>query len=381
MPPYLAAARTAVQLGTTAYQGYQQYRSLKRGYDQISDMARRYSARKRVRRAGLRRGQGFGILKRKMMRRMTRKKNGSANAAVGFSTYQQDVKKVYKAKRKTKRSTRAYKSFLSKELKTLQPRKYHYNATRFYATSQNAQGFQLFCTYGMDGTGGLDGSGDLLDLTNRVILDNPLPTQESNQFQTRRLYFDSMSGRCNFTNTGSAVAFVEVYTCKCRRDMAVGVWGSTLDAMITNMTSSQFNPPSIGGAVGAQTTTQTAAAVSPSYNTVGVTPFQFRPFCQYFKITDVTRVMIQPNQSSYFNFRDPKKRKFEHMEDAIGLLCNKKWTTVYLFRQWGETIAGTGNATTVSASNVNYEFDKDYVVKLHEQTVPRLSYIKYSNNT
>lgn len=382
-PGHLRAASQGIQYATNAYNTYQQYRSLKRGYDQISDMARRYSARKKQRRAAPGKGRGYGILNRKTMRSMGRKKAGNARAAKSFTTFQHDVKKTYKGKgRLTRRKRRSYKSNLYKELKLVQPRKYHYNGSRLVTTSQGQQTFTGIFTYGMDGTGGADGSGDLLDLTNRVVIDNQLTTAvEPNTFQNRRFYFETMNGRVQITNTGSQIGYVEVYTCLCRRDMATGVWGNSFDAMIANMTNIQFTGnPGLGNSTGAQTTTQTGTMSHPTHNTVGMTPFQFRPFCQYFKITDVTRLNIEAGKSVNFNFSDRRRRCFEHQEDAVGLLTNRRWTTCYLFRQWGQTITASG-VTAIAASQMSFEYDKDYVVKLMEQSIPRLGYITYTNST
>ena len=70
------------------------------------------------------------------------------------------------------------------------------------------------------------------------------------------------------------------------------------------MTSATFTGnPGLGNSANAQTTTQTNAAVHPTHNTVGMTPFQFRAFCQYFKIKDVTRLNLGGGQVCIFQFQ------------------------------------------------------------------------------
>lgn len=306
-------------------------------------------------------------------RKVARK--GSKVAPTGITTFHSDYKTTYKGKGR-RRVNKGYKRFRSNLLRHLPSQKYHYNGSMTWVVGANNQNFFGWTTYGFDGTGGVDGTGDLLDLVNRAVVDNNVPANvEPGTFQDRRYFVNSLSGRAVITNTGTNDCVVEVYTAICRKDLATAAWGTSWGAYMDQVTNTAFNNPILGNSRGAQSVTQTAAAVNPTRTTVGMTPFQFRPFCQHFNIVDSKRFMLQATKAITFNFRDSKQRQFKH-EDALGLLFRKGWTKVYLVRQWGET-----TAAGTTASQVTCEIEKDYNIKVLEQSVPRLTYISYTNNS
>lgn len=227
----------------------------------------------------------------------------------------------------------------------------------------------------MNGTGGVDGSGDLEDLRIRLGASTVKdPNVSGDVSAVTKYFFDSMTGRCNMTNGSGNVAYLEVYTCKCRKDIPFD-FGTSFRSYMTNVTTTARQPI---GASAANTNQQTSAVSSPFTTTIGVTPFEFRYFCQRWKIMNVKRFQIGAGNSISWQFSDTKNRVFVPDNQEQALLAKAGWTTLYLIRQWGSpnNVSSTPgeNATTVS-----FEIEKDYNVKVMASQVPELNYITYTN--
>lgn len=322
-------------------------------------------------------------------------KRAQSAAPRGITTYQTDVKQVYRSRRTTPRARKGYRRsnarFLAHELRLLPQKKYHYHGTMQWQTPLNTQGFFGYFTYGMSGNGGVDGSGDLTDLLGRAGVDtNAADAGRTGAANTTKYFLDTMTCRTNVTNTGTNLAFVEVYTCYCRRDIPRYYYGALatdpVSANITSFntmwgqaTSINFNPPVLTAGNGQNNTLQTGATGTPSQNSAGVTPFQFRWFCQRWKITDVKRFQISPGNSISFDHKDTKNRRIELDEEVLGNFAKKGWTKLYLFRVWGGI--GTGADPEPTATQLDVEIEKDYAYKRLDSAVPELNYIRYTNNT
>lgn len=239
--------------------------------------------------------------------------------------------------------------------------------------------------YGVNGTGGVDGSGDMGDIYTRLDIENrqqgsPSDTVEGGQ-SARRWYFDHMRSRVVFTNTGASIIYWEVYECTARKDVPITPEGGTLQQWYARVGLPQFHGsmPNIGSNAGIPNTAyQTSGASRPQATTTGVTPFQFRHFCQNFKITKVTRLTASPGNTVSFDASSPQNVTV-NWDDCLDLLAKKGKTKIFLVRQWGvvQTIAGIPQNSTSSAV---CEIEKDYNVKMLDRAVPQLNYFTYTNN-
>nr|UBJ26204.1 capsid protein [Red panda feces-associated genomovirus] len=307
--------------------------------------------------------------------RKRQKTGGSAPSAI--TTYQKDVRQTYRYRRAPRRLRRKWKAqkrrFTSNLLRTLASKKYHYSGNLSLTTGAGTQNFFGFFTYGMQGTGGIDGSGDLEDLRQRLstgIIKQP--NVASDVTYDTRYFFDTMKGRCNLTNGGTASVFIEIYTMKCKRDVPID-FGTSLRTFISQFRQASRNALATNAA---NTTQQTSASATPTETTVGVTPFQFRWLCQRFKVTDSKRFQISPGNSISFDFTDTKNRCFIPDFQDQNLLCKQGWTTLYLMRQWGANTNGSE-----APSTVYLELEKDYNVKVMAAQTPELNYVTYTNTT
>lgn len=232
--------------------------------------------------------------------------------------------------------------------------------------------------YGMDGNGGVDGSGDVTDINKRQFNDQLIGG--SGAIGSQKFYFDSCIGRCVLTNVGTSQAIVEVYTCYARRDISTGKFGSTLETMLTTMFGATYNPTLNAAASAANATQQTTVSTLPTKTYSGMTPFQCRVFCQHFKILKVNRFQIAPNNEVAWDFRDRRNRTFDANRDDTSLLARQGWTRMLLFRSWGSVVNNAG-LTQNAATSVVCEIEKDYMYKVLEQNTPEISYVAYTNTT
>lgn len=235
--------------------------------------------------------------------------------------------------------------------------------------------------YGINGNGGVDGSGDMADVFLRLDQENRVQGTTADQngggANSRRYYLDHMRARLVLTNTGTTPIFWEVYECYARKDVPVAE-GTTITQFYNTVVANQYQGKISGTAAAANTTQQTSSSNPPVFKTTGVTPFQFRHFCQNFKVTKVTRLQAAPGNTVSFDASNPRNLTV-NWDNYVDLLAKKGVTKLYLVRQWGtvETIAG---APTNSASSAVCEVEKDYNVKLLDTHVPELNYISYTNN-
>lgn len=330
-------------------------------------------------------GKGVGnYLKRKRSggsQQSSKRRTGTA--PTGLTTYQHDVKQTYRYKRAPKKLRKKWKKsrkrFTSNLLKTLSSKKYHYSGNLTMGTTQGKQAFYGLFTYGMNGTGGIDGSGDLEDLRQRLgagIINQPdQASGVTAQFCTK-YFFDTMAGRANLTNTGSNLAFIEIYTMRCRQDIPID-FATTFYQLVARSTGS---PHQSSVTTAANSTLSTSATSSPDQTFVGVTPFQYRWLCQRFKIMNVKRLQLAAGNSISWSFEDTKNRCFVPDNQEQNLLAKRGWTTLYLFRIWGQTAVVSSTPTELPVSIVA-EFEKDYNVKVMAAQTPELNYITYTNNS
>lgn len=320
------------------------------------------------------------------------KKQKTSGGVSGVTTYQHDVKQVYR-KRRLPRKTytklrRSRRSYISNTLRALQSRKYHYNGTMNFQTSAAAQYWFGWFNYGAFGTGGVDGSGDMQDLLVRLNTETQTAGTKAQQdmgtggIQGRKYFFDNMSCRVVLTNVGTTNVFWEIYECVARKDIPLSGNGAsgvsfTMEQYYASLSNAVFQatlPSADGGA--AQSATQTSAASLPSISTPGITPFQMRRFCQDYKIMKCTRMQCSPGNTVSFNANNPKNYTVVY-DDWKDLSAKRGITKLYLVRQWGAITSGTaGNAAT----NVSCELEKDYNVKVLDTNPPELNYITYTNN-
>lgn len=297
----------------------------------------------------------------------------------GITTYQSDVRSTYRYKRAPRKLRTKWKKsrrqFTTNLLKTLASKKYHYSGNQLNSTAASAQNFFGFFTYGMNGNGGVDGSGDLEDLRLRLGASTVKdPNVTGDVSAVTKYFFDTMAGRCNLTNGSGNLAYIEVYTCRCRKDVPID-FGTTFRQFINNATTAARQPL---GASAASTTQQTSATATPNATTIGTTPFQYRWFCQRFKIQSVKRFQISPGNSISWEFKDTKNRCFVPDNQEQALLAKAGWTTLYLFRQWGASV-NSSSTPVESATTVTFEVEKDYNVKVMSAQTPELNYVTYTN--
>lgn len=318
------------------------------------------------------------------LQRKTQQKN---SGLTGITTFQKDVKQVYrykraprKLRRKWKRSRKAY---VSNTLKSVASRKYHYTGNMTWATAIGTQAWFGWMNYGVNGTGGVDGSGDMADIQTRLDLENRAQGTASDQAEggpnARRYFFDHMRARIVLTNTGTTPIFWEIYECVARKDIPVN-FATTLQSIYTGVANAVYQgligPQTAGSAGGPNSTNQISAASRPTKQTIGVTPFQFRDYCQKFKILKVTRLQAAPGNTVSFDASQGRNVTV-NWDDYQDLICKKGLTKVYLVRQWGTVQAGS--PPQESASSSVCEVEKDYNCKLLDTHTPQLNYFTYTN--
>lgn len=322
-------------------------------------------------------------------RSLTKSKTSSQRSGLqGITTFQKDVKQVYRYKRAPKKLRRKWKrsrqAYVANTLKAVASRKYHYSGNMSWTTTQGTQGWFGWMNYGANGVGGVDGSGDMADVQYRLDLENRSNGTPADQSEggpnARKYYFDHMRARIVLTNTGTTPIFWEIFECTARKDVAVG-FANTLQGIYTAVANAVYQgligPSGTGFPAGANPTNQTSAASRPVKTTTGVTPFQFRDFCQKFKISRVTRLQAAPGNTVSFDASQPRNITvaWDNYQD---LIAKKGLTKVYLVRQWGAVIAGT--PPTESASSAVCEVEKDYNCKVLDTHAPQLNYFTYTNN-
>lgn len=348
-----------------------------------------------IARAGYQVGRAAGAAYKRYRSGWTNDRSNKRQKTSGVSnvtTYQHDVKRTYKKRRPNKKYARKAKRFrkayLSQTLRNLQSRKYHYNGSMNWQSAAGTQQMFGWFNYGAFGVGGVDGSGDMQDLLLRLLTETGAggdKTQQdmgTNGAQGKRFYFDNMSCRCVLTNVGTSTVFWEVYECVARKDLPLNGRTTTglqftLEQYLTTVAGNAFQaslPLADGG--GPQSATQTTAVTAPLIQSSGVTPFQFRRFCQDFKIMKCTKLQCSPGNTVSFNANNPKNLTVIY-DDWKDLAAKRGLTKLYLVRQWGAVNDGT---VLNSASNVACEVEKDYNVKVWDSHPPELNYIKYTNN-
>lgn len=315
------------------------------------------------------------------------KSSSQKSGLQGITTFQKDVKQVYRYKRAPKKLRRKWKrsrkTFVSNLLKQEGSRKYHYSGNMTWATAQGTQGWFGWMNYGVNGTGGVDGSGDMADIQTRLDLENRQGGTPSDQLEgganARRYYFDHMRARIVLTNTGTTPIFWEIYECVAREDIAVG-FAQTLQSIYSAVSNAVYQgnlaPVTVGNPGGPNSTQQISANSRPTKQTIGVTPFQFRDFCQKFKILKVTRLQAAVGNTVSFDASQGRNVtvNWDRCQDYI---ARKGLTKLYLVRQWGTIQAGT--PPTEAASSAVCEVEKDYNCKMLDSHVPQLNYFTYTN--
>lgn len=309
----------------------------------------------------------------------------------GITTFQKDVKQVYRYKRAPKKLRRRWKrsrkTFISNLLKQEGSRKYHYSGQMTWQTTQGTQGFFGWMNYGVNGNGGVDGSGDMGDVQTRLDLEmrsggTPSDLAEGGA-NSRKYYFDHMRARIVLTNTGTTPIFWEIFECTARKDIPVSQEGGTLKQFVTHCADTQFHgvlgPTTAGYPGGPNSTKQTSAVTAAQTTTVGITPFQFRHFCQNFKINKVTRLQAAAGNTVSFDASQPRNVTVT-WDNYLNLLAKAGLTKMYLVRQWGTTEL-IGGVPMESASSAVCEVEKDYNCKLLDSHVPQLNYFTYTNTT
>lgn len=324
------------------------------------------------------------------MRRPSAVKKERSIQPTGITTYQTDVKTSYQRRRAPryvkKRAARARKRFISQQLKVLGSKKFHYHGSMNWATTTPNQAMFGFFTYGMAGIGGVEGSGEVKDVITRMTRDDA--SGDTRGLTSRKFFFDTMTTRCSLTNTGTTLAYVEMYTCICRKDIPVFFVDTTAGAPavapnIYNFTSFMNYAQTQQGALTtaaavANADQQTSAAFVPQWTTDGVTPFQFRWFCQRFTITACKRFQISGGNSISFQMKDTKNRSITYDNEVESLFAKAGWTKLYLFRVWGQIAAGTDPEP--STTTLTIDIEKDYNIKRLDSNLPELAYINYTNH-
>lgn len=237
--------------------------------------------------------------------------------------------------------------------------------------------------YGANGVGGVDGSCDISDVFQRMTKELSSGGTAAEQLEAgrnaRRFYFDHMRSRVILTNTGTTPIFWEIYECTARKDLPL-TEGNTLQAWLSNSESSQYQavlPSSTDYGGGAISADQTSAAALPGRGTAGVTPFQFRHFCQNWKITKVTRLQAAPGNTVSFDASTPRNVTV-NFDNYVDLLAKRGITKLFLVRQWG-AVELISSVPTNSASSAVCEIEKDYNCKVLDRDLPQLNYISYTN--
>lgn len=216
-----------------------------------------------------------------------------------------------------------------------------------WQTPAGAQGWFGWMNYGVNGTGGVDGSGDMADVFTRIDLENRVNGTASDQAEgganSRRFYYDHMRARIVLTNAGTTPIFWEVYECVARKDVPITPEGGTLQQFYNNVSNAAYQGSLLAGASqpgGPNSVQKTSAVSRPSQFTTGCTPFQFRHFCQNFKVLKVTRLQASAGNTVSFDASQPRNVVM-NWDDYQNLLAKRGLTKIYLVRQWGAVVAGT----------------------------------------
>lgn len=322
-------------------------------------------------------------------RNRTRTKSAKGSGSNGITTYQKDYRQLYQYRRAPAKKRRIWKSkrknFISNQLRELASRKYHFSGNNVWSTAVNAQGFFGFTLYGANGYGGTDGTGDLANIYSRMDTENRTLGTGADQSQgganARRLYVDEARLRTVFTNTGSQPCFFEIYTCRARKDVPLTSEGNTLAQFFTRCAQSQFqaNEQNSTGQAGLPDTGRQISGVGlPAVTTTGVTPFEYRHFCQNFKIMKVQRIQLAPGNT--FTFDQKRRRNLRiNWDDYNQLLFKRGVTELFLVRQWG-TVENVGGVPENNVSSVVCEVERDYNCKILDTHLPELNYQTYTNS-
>lgn len=322
-------------------------------------------------------GTAYKAYKGRSQTKTATKKDGGMQ---GITTFQKDVKQVYRYRRAPrklrKRWTRNRRTFTSNLLKAEGSRKYHYHGSQAWTTTAGAQAWYGWSTYGVNGNGSADGTGDLGDVFTRLngelTNQGTVADQNAGGNNSRRYYMDHMRARIVLTNTGTTPIFWEIFECMARKDIPVTPEGGTLQQFYTFMQTQQGMLS--GTAAAADTAKNISAATSPVTTTAGVTPFQFRHFCQNFKVLKVTRLQAAAGNTVSFDASQGRNVTI-NWDNYSDLLAKKGLTKFYVVRQWG---AVTSAAPNNSASSAQFEVERDYNIKVLDHSVPELNYFTYN---
>lgn len=183
---------------------------------------------------------------------------------------------------------------------------------------------------------------------------------------------DHMRARIVLTNTGTTPIFWEIFECMARKDIPVASQGTNLAAFYTFAQAQQGALS--GAAAGIDSTKNVSASSTPTYTTAGVTPFQFRHFCQCFKVLKVTRLQAAAGNTVSFDASQSRNVTI-NWDNVTDLLAKKNLTKFYVVRQWGAVTAAAPNN---SASSAVFEIERDYNVKVLDHSVPELNYMTYT---
>lgn len=314
----------------------------------------------------------------------TKTQSSQKSGLQGITTFQKDVKQVYRYKRAPnrlrKKWSRARRSFTSNLLKQEASRKFHYHGSQAWNTAANQQGWFGWSTYGVNGNGSADGTGDLGDIFTRLQLElGTLGTtfdQTQGGSNARRFHFDHMRARIILTNTGTTPIFWEIYECVARKDIPITPEGGTMQGFYSYSTSANLQATEAGSPAGAVDSPKNISAVSlPSILTSGITPFQIRHFCQSFKITKVTRLQAAPGNTVSFDASQPRNLTV-NWDNYLDHLAKKGLTKFYVVRQWGAVTTANPNN---SPSSAVFEIERDYNVKVLDRAIPQLNYMTYNS--
>lgn len=322
-------------------------------------------------------GQAYKAYRGRTQTKTSVKKEGGLQ---GITTFQKDVKQVYRYKRAPRRLRKRWqrnrKTFTSNLLKAEGSRKYHYHGSQAWTSTAGNQAWYGWSTYGINGNGGADGTGDMGDifirLNQELAVQGTVADQNAGATASRRYYMDHMRARIVLTNTGTTPIFWEVYECIARKDSPSATQGTNMQGFFNNMQTQQGIVT--GSAAAVDTAKNVSATSAPLVTTAGVTPFQYRHFCQCFKVLKVTRLQAAPGNTVSFDSSQGRNVTVT-WDNVTDLLAKKGLTKFYVVRQWGAVTAAAPNN---SASSAVFEIERDYNVKVLDKSVPELNYMTYT---
>lgn len=249
--------------------------------------------------------------------------SSGGRASLGI-TNQYDVARLYRGKRRSRRS-KAFGRFSSKVRKVidkqLPPQIELMRSHGDFTAAINTQGYVGVWLYGEAGGGGTQDMGvlDLSHLVDNAVNSNVLTTNTS-KLDIKSAYLDLY-----ITNTGlvpsTTTCYVDIYTVYCRRDTYTGNgganWMNSVWADSGNLSA---------GVLGTPSTALTTA-------TMGTTLFMNPMFCSYFKIGEVRRVVLEPGQTYNTQLKDHKNRTYKY-QASQKTVCKAGWTKgfILLFR-------------------------------------------------